>query len=255
MRMLKLWPVALGVALVMLFVSLERTPPVRASFMLDGLIDCGRSSGQQCSFGDTLVLLTRDSGAPTRYTINISWLKPADLDDFEQDDQVKIEIEKLPDGTLMALRIITNDNNGIANAGTRGAKSTTTTTEDDNDTASCVDTSTTLSTGTLTLTTTTTIPGGASTDTTTVTTVLTSTVFEAGALAPLDGQGLANVPTDARLGDGSRVVRIAVFQACRDTTSTTADTVVTNFSSELSFSTTLTFTATVTNTIVTTLID
>ena len=255
MRMLKLWPVALGVALVMLFVNLERTPPVRASFMLDGLIDCGRSSGQQCSFGDTLVLLTKDSGAPTRYTINISWLKPADLDDFEQDDQVKIEIEKLPDGTLMALRIITNDNDGIANAGTRGAKSTTTTTEDDDDTASCIDTTATFSTGTLTLTTTTTIPGGPTTETATLTTIVTSTEFEAGGLDQLDELGLASAPTDARFGDGSRVVRISVLQACQDTTATTAESTVINNSSQLSFSTTVTVTTLVTNTIVTTLID
>ena len=138
MRIAKLWPLVIAMAFVLSFFVMERTPPVRASFMLDGLIDCGRSSGQQCSFGDTLVLLTKDSGAPTRYTINISWLKPSDLDDFEQDDQVKIEIEKLPDGTLMALRIITNDNDGIRNAGIAGAKSTTTTTEDDDETVDCI---------------------------------------------------------------------------------------------------------------------
>ena len=72
MRIGKLWPLAAGLALILLFISLEQTPPVRASFMLDGLIDCGRSSGQQCSLGDTLVLLSKDSGAPVKYTINIS---------------------------------------------------------------------------------------------------------------------------------------------------------------------------------------
>src|SRR3712207_377571 len=91
-RTAKIWPLAAGLVLLLTFVSLERTPPARASFMLVGLVDCGLKSGQRCSLGKTLTLLSDDSGAPVKYTIDLSWLKPSDLDDLDQDDQVKIEI-------------------------------------------------------------------------------------------------------------------------------------------------------------------
>ena len=47
-----------------------------------------------------MTLLTDDSGAPIHYTIDLSWLQ--DVPKLEQDEQVRIEIEKLPDGTLVA---------------------------------------------------------------------------------------------------------------------------------------------------------
>jgi len=128
--LVRLWPLAVGLVLIVVFATLEHTAPVRASFTLTGLVDCGRSSGATCSIGDTLVILSKDSGNPVKITINVSWLK--DLPKLDQDDYVSIEIEKLPDGTFMALNLTDiSGQSGSSNPGTRGAKVTTTTTTDD----------------------------------------------------------------------------------------------------------------------------
>ena len=138
-------------------------------------------------------------------------MKPSDRDDFEQDDYVKIEIEKQPDGTLMALRIITDDNDGTRNPGTRGAKHTTTTTTDDPHVESCVDEITT----------------GSST-TTEVTT--SSATAPTGTLAydPVDPsveRALVAIEVDdGRLGDGARLPAIRVLQVCQATTTSTTNT-------------------------------
>ena len=137
MRFGNLWAILTAVLLVCLFVGFERIVPVRASFTLTGLVDCGQKSGATCSLGSTIVIVSTDSGSPTKYTIDLSWLKGG-LPKLDQDDQVTIEIEKLPDGTLMALNLTdTSNQNGTKNPGLAGAKSTTTTIVD-NDPSVCV---------------------------------------------------------------------------------------------------------------------
>jgi len=102
------WPVIVGIVILALFVRLEtqQPPVIRSSFTLVGIIDCGQRSGRACAPSETLTLISDDSGAKMPYVINLSWLKDKLSDSFEQDQQVRIEIERLPDGTLMALRII-----------------------------------------------------------------------------------------------------------------------------------------------------
>jgi flagellar hook-associated protein FlgK len=173
-----LWLVVSALAVVSLFVGLERTPPARASFTLVGLVDCGLKSGATCSLGITLVLVSDDSGVLTRYTIDLSWLKGG-LPRIDQDDQLSIEIEKLPDGTLMALNLVdVSDQRGTGNTGQIGAKTATTTTSENVNNEACTPVTVTTS---LSSTTSTTIPATAtttatSTSGTTVTGVVTTTI-------------------------------------------------------------------------------
>jgi hypothetical protein len=137
-RIGKLWPLAAGLALIMAFVGLERTPPVRASFTLTGTVDCGRASGAACSLGDTIVIVSKDSGAPVKYTIDLGWLKT--LPTLDQDDYVSIEIEKLQNGTLQALNLTDlSGQQGTGSPGVRAVKSTTTTTTNDDASVSADD--------------------------------------------------------------------------------------------------------------------
>ena len=134
MRALRLWPLVVGLLLVAAFCSLELrgAGSARAGFTLTCLLDRGLTNGQECSIGETLVLVSKDSGTPTRYTISLAWLKASDLPDFEQDGEYSVELEKLPDGTLVATSIVDVSNrSGASNPGLLGAKTTTTTTKDD----------------------------------------------------------------------------------------------------------------------------
>lgn len=104
---------------------MSRSTPARASFTLVGLIDCGAASGTACSLHGTLTIVSDDSGAPTRYTIDISQLK-GELPKIDQDDLFSVEIERLPDGTLVAVNLTdVSDQHGTGNPGTTGAKSAT----------------------------------------------------------------------------------------------------------------------------------
>ena len=73
-RALRFWPLVVALLLVGAFCSLElrAVGPARASFTLVGLADCGLRSGQSCSFGGTLVVVSSDGGTPTLYTIDVS---------------------------------------------------------------------------------------------------------------------------------------------------------------------------------------
>ena len=107
--------VALGLVIVTLFALLETRPQsvVRASFTLVGIVDCGQRSGRDCASSTTITIISDDSGTRQPYTIDLSWVKDKLPGRFEQDQQVRIEIERLPDGTLMALRVIDlNDRKG-----------------------------------------------------------------------------------------------------------------------------------------------
>ena len=190
MRIGKVVSLAAGLALIVAFFGLERTAPVRANFTLTGTVDCGRSSGAACSLGDTIVIVSMDSGAPTKYTINISWLK--DLPALDQDDYISIDIEKLPNGVLQALNLTDiSGQSGTSNPGVRAVKSTTTTTTDDEasfgeclgDLVSTTAVITTTSASTITVVRTfTDITATTETNTTTTSTSFTTTVVIASRL-------------------------------------------------------------------------
>jgi hypothetical protein len=100
-RLANLGTVLIALLLVGLFVALERPAPARAETTLTGLVDCGAVSGTACMLAGTVVIVVDG----TRYTIDLSWLKPGDLPKIEQDMQLTIDVEKLPDGTLVATNL------------------------------------------------------------------------------------------------------------------------------------------------------
>jgi hypothetical protein len=196
MRIARLWPVVGGLVLVMFFGALETrgfasSTAVRSSFTLVGLVDCGLRNGRTCSLDKTLVLVSDDSGAKVPYTIDLSWVKDDLPGDLEQDQQVRIEIERLPDGTLMALRVNDlNDRNGTRrdDEGPRPSSSDQQEEDDDFTAQGSEETTTTTATGITTIclpatvtstarttTTGTETTGSTLTDTTTTTTTSTAT--------------------------------------------------------------------------------
>ena len=136
MRALRLWPLIVGLLLVAAFCSLELrgVGSARAGFTLVGLVDCGLTSGRACSIGDTLVLVSNDSGTSTRYLIDLSWLDPDDLDRIDQDAELSVEVERLPDGRLMATSLANvSDRSGTSNPGLVGARASKPVGTDDDD--------------------------------------------------------------------------------------------------------------------------
>jgi hypothetical protein len=108
-----------GVLLALsMLVAFDSPPRVQAAtFTLVGRVDGGRPSGATLSLSDTLVLISEDSGTPTRYAIDLRWVLNR-LPDISQDDELLVEIEALPDGTLVATSVTNQtDRNGTKNQG------------------------------------------------------------------------------------------------------------------------------------------
>ncbi len=76
----------------------------QAGFTLVGLVDGGKPSGATLNPDGTLTIVSDDSGAPVRYVVSLAWVKDQ-LPEIAQDDLLSIEVERLPDGTLMATSI------------------------------------------------------------------------------------------------------------------------------------------------------
>ena len=103
--------------LVILYVLSAAPAALSSQFVLVGTVSCGVRSGQRCEIGDTLILLSDDSGSRQPYQIDISWILGR-LPRLDQDDPVRIEIERMPDGRLQAVRLIElGEENGLANPG------------------------------------------------------------------------------------------------------------------------------------------
>src|SRR5687768_4787630 len=76
-------------------------------FGITGTVDCGRRSGQSCSFESSdplMVLHTRDiSGVMEAIVVDVSWIMDHLRErDIDQDDPICIEIDNKPDGTYRA---------------------------------------------------------------------------------------------------------------------------------------------------------
>src|SRR3712207_2948560 len=63
----------LGLLLLVVGVAMPRAGLTR-QIVIDGTVDCGRRSGQVCTVGPTLVLLSDDSGTRQPITIDVSWI-------------------------------------------------------------------------------------------------------------------------------------------------------------------------------------
>jgi uncharacterized repeat protein (TIGR01451 family) len=87
------------------------------TFTLVGTADGGVPSGRRLVLGHTLVIVSTDSGAPVRYTIDLRWVRDS-LPAIDQDDLLEVEIQVLPDGTLVATSIVNvSDRSGSVNQG------------------------------------------------------------------------------------------------------------------------------------------
>ena len=83
-----------------------------------GTVDCGRPTGQRCNLDDTLVLLTDClTGQLAPAVVDISWIKDK-LPALNQDDEITLAVEALPNGKLQALGVISAKNRtGTVNEG------------------------------------------------------------------------------------------------------------------------------------------
>lgn len=100
--------VMLVVTLLSLFsLDLARPAPGLAKeFDVIGTVDCGIPSGRRCDLDDTLVLLTDSvSGLNELVAIDISGIKRK-LPALDQDDEITLCVESLPDGKLVATCVI-----------------------------------------------------------------------------------------------------------------------------------------------------
>src|SRR4051812_31878419 len=89
----------LSLVVVIALVAGPLAPPLRASWVISGIVDCGRASGAHCSIGPTITLITDDLGkANQKVTIDTpDWLVKQ-LGGVDQDDLVAIEVENGPGG-------------------------------------------------------------------------------------------------------------------------------------------------------------
>ncbi|MFN0070772.1 MAG: hypothetical protein ACKVVP_04695 [Chloroflexota bacterium] len=92
-------------------------------FELTGTVDCGRRSGQRCTIGDTLAIITEDlSGVKERVVVDVSWIQPIIRQrEIDQDDTLCLEVGDRPDGGLRAIGFTDvcdgkgTDNPGLSN--------------------------------------------------------------------------------------------------------------------------------------------
>ena len=100
----RLTALSLVAILTWLIVLQPPTRTVQAGFTLVGLVDGGKPSGATLSPDGTLTIVSDDSGAPVRYVISLAWMRDR-LPEIAQDDLLSIEVEVLPDGTLVATSV------------------------------------------------------------------------------------------------------------------------------------------------------
>lgn len=95
---------ALCVLLAIVALPGQALQAASGSFTLIGRADGGVRSGQHLALSDTLVIVSNDSGVHVRYTIDLRWVRDS-LPKIDQDDEIEVEIQLLPDGTLVASSI------------------------------------------------------------------------------------------------------------------------------------------------------
>jgi hypothetical protein len=80
---------------------------VRAAdgFVIRGTVDCGRSSGQDCTYGPNLTLITDDLGMSEQKVIVDVTAIVGLLGDLDQDDYLEIAVVRLADGRFYATAV------------------------------------------------------------------------------------------------------------------------------------------------------
>lgn len=73
-------------------------------YVIDGTADCGLRSERRCSIGSTLAVWTDDiDGTRQRVEVDVSWIRPSQMDRIDQDDRVCLLIDDIYAGRLKAV--------------------------------------------------------------------------------------------------------------------------------------------------------
>ena len=88
------WRLTVVAVLLVLILCVLAEPPTTVTaetFTLIGRVDGGGPSGTLLAPGPLLTLVSDDSGAPTRYVVDLAWVRDR-LPSLDQDDEVSVEI-------------------------------------------------------------------------------------------------------------------------------------------------------------------
>jgi hypothetical protein len=95
----------LSLALSVAFLIGSVGPSQAKEYEVDGIVDCGRSSGEGCSIERVLFLRTEHvTGRTERIRIDVSWIQDT-LPQIDQDDRLLLLVEDVPGGGLRALSV------------------------------------------------------------------------------------------------------------------------------------------------------
>lgn len=73
-------------------------------YEIDGTADCGLRSERRCSIDSTLAVWTDDvTGTRQRFEVDVSWIRPSQMDRIDQDDRVCLLIEDIYADRLKAV--------------------------------------------------------------------------------------------------------------------------------------------------------
>jgi hypothetical protein len=97
--------VVLSIALGLAFLFGNAGLSQAKEYEVDGIVDCGRRSGQRCDFDGVLYLRTEHvTGTTERIKIDIKWMED-ELPKLDQDDRIILLVEDVPRGGIRALSV------------------------------------------------------------------------------------------------------------------------------------------------------
>jgi hypothetical protein len=97
--------IAIGILVLAALFPASGTVYADKEFLLQGTVDCGRSSGSRCELGDVVVVWTSDvTGTKQKVTIDVSWVQKQ-LGTYAQDGLICLDVRLMQDGTLQAIGV------------------------------------------------------------------------------------------------------------------------------------------------------
>src|SRR3954464_10095426 len=97
--------VVLSLALSLAFLVGSAGPSQAKEYEVDGIVDCGRRSGQSCDFDGVLYLRTEHvTGTTERIKIDVAWMQDT-LPKLDQDERIVLLVEDVPGGGVRALSV------------------------------------------------------------------------------------------------------------------------------------------------------
>src|SRR5262245_28253568 len=97
--------VVLSLALSLAFLIGSAGPSQAKEDEVDGIVDCGRRSGQSCDIEGVLHLRTEHvTGTTEPIKIDVKWMQDA-LPHLDQDERIVLLVEDVPGGGVRALSV------------------------------------------------------------------------------------------------------------------------------------------------------